>query len=494
MNNNFSDNIKIIRKEHNLSQEQLAEELGVSRQAISKWESGAAYPEMDKIITICKKYNCNIDDLLHSDIKEVKGEEETKKNINNYIEGFFQFVTDSVNMFIRMKFWSKMKFLFEQFVIALILMIGGKIIYGILTTIMSHSLLGMIPVSIYSRIESFFEAIYILIAFVVAVVVMVRIFKNRYLDYYEEVVEEQKEEKTSRTAKNDNAKITFKEESKIVVRNSKDSDYHLLRGLFKIFLFFVKLAVLQIEIGLCIALVFVGIGLSLSFLVSKTGIFFLGCFFGCLSSGIALAAVIILLFNFVFNRKSNKKLIIWSFVGSILVIGISIGMVMIGSLQFELVDEVKNPKTDEYVIEMNDSLLLRDRENIEYIPEERENIRIEYVVDEHLTTNYTLNNDNVIQLYSYTENEWAYMKNILKDLNNKRIYSNRDYETIRVYASAANLEKLHNNQTAYYDEQQRREEEMNALREELEETKRELEETKIELDAKNQELELETEE
>lgn len=37
MNNNFSENLKKIRKEYKLSQEQLADELGVSRQAISKW-------------------------------------------------------------------------------------------------------------------------------------------------------------------------------------------------------------------------------------------------------------------------------------------------------------------------------------------------------------------------------------------------------------------------------------------------------------------------
>ena len=82
MNNQFSENLKKIRKDNNLSQEQLADELGVSRQAISKWESGAAYPEMYKIIAICDKFNVNIDDLLHKDIKKVKGEQETKKNIN----------------------------------------------------------------------------------------------------------------------------------------------------------------------------------------------------------------------------------------------------------------------------------------------------------------------------------------------------------------------------------------------------------------------------
>ena len=68
MNNKFSENLKKIRKDNNLSQEQLADELGVSRQAISKWESAVAYPEMDKIITLCEKFNLNIDDLLHKDI------------------------------------------------------------------------------------------------------------------------------------------------------------------------------------------------------------------------------------------------------------------------------------------------------------------------------------------------------------------------------------------------------------------------------------------
>ena len=47
---NLADNLKRIRKDNNLSQEQLAEKLGVSRQSVSKWESGLSYPEMDKVL------------------------------------------------------------------------------------------------------------------------------------------------------------------------------------------------------------------------------------------------------------------------------------------------------------------------------------------------------------------------------------------------------------------------------------------------------------
>ena len=65
---NFKDNLKKIRKDNNLSQEELAEKLNVTRQSVSKWESGIAYPEMDKVIQICKMFNLNIDDLLNKDI------------------------------------------------------------------------------------------------------------------------------------------------------------------------------------------------------------------------------------------------------------------------------------------------------------------------------------------------------------------------------------------------------------------------------------------
>ena len=72
MNSNFADNLKKIRKEYGLSQEQLADKLGVSRQSVSNWESQQAYPEMDKVIQLCNMFNLNIDELLNKDIKQVK--------------------------------------------------------------------------------------------------------------------------------------------------------------------------------------------------------------------------------------------------------------------------------------------------------------------------------------------------------------------------------------------------------------------------------------
>lgn len=60
----LGDKLAKLRKENNYTQEQLAEILGVSRQAISKWESNAAYPETEKLIRLGKLYNCSMDYLL----------------------------------------------------------------------------------------------------------------------------------------------------------------------------------------------------------------------------------------------------------------------------------------------------------------------------------------------------------------------------------------------------------------------------------------------
>lgn len=60
----FGEKLKTIRKKHQLSQEGLAEMLGVSRQAVSKWELGEGYPEVDKLLILSKMMNTSLDSLL----------------------------------------------------------------------------------------------------------------------------------------------------------------------------------------------------------------------------------------------------------------------------------------------------------------------------------------------------------------------------------------------------------------------------------------------
>lgn len=60
----LGDKLSKLRKENNYTQEQLADILGVSRQAISKWESNITYPETDKLIRMSELFNCSLDYLL----------------------------------------------------------------------------------------------------------------------------------------------------------------------------------------------------------------------------------------------------------------------------------------------------------------------------------------------------------------------------------------------------------------------------------------------
>ena len=72
----FGDNLNLIRKNKKMSQEQLAEKMNVSRQSVSKWETGEAYPEMNNILELCKIFNCKINDLVHTDMTDISSLDE----------------------------------------------------------------------------------------------------------------------------------------------------------------------------------------------------------------------------------------------------------------------------------------------------------------------------------------------------------------------------------------------------------------------------------
>ena len=138
---NLGENLKKIRKENNLSQEQLAESLGVSRQSVSKWESGLAYPETDKVLALCKMFNLNMDELMNQDYKDVNETRQKNSNINKYVDDFLGYVTKTVDMFGAMKLKSKIKCLFELafiiFVIYIICCIIGSVASGIVFDVLS---------------------------------------------------------------------------------------------------------------------------------------------------------------------------------------------------------------------------------------------------------------------------------------------------------------------------------------------------------------------
>ena len=82
------------RKLHNLSQEKLAEQIGVSRQAVSKWERGEASPDTDNLIALSKLYNISLDELVLGESEPSVATEKASETFSNNSE---ETITEEIN-------------------------------------------------------------------------------------------------------------------------------------------------------------------------------------------------------------------------------------------------------------------------------------------------------------------------------------------------------------------------------------------------------------
>lgn len=83
----FGENLKLIRNDKKISQEYLAERLGVSRQSVSKWETGENYPSMQNIMALCTIFKCRINEIVHEDFEDINFlDEEIKMSVVKFKE------------------------------------------------------------------------------------------------------------------------------------------------------------------------------------------------------------------------------------------------------------------------------------------------------------------------------------------------------------------------------------------------------------------------
>lgn len=88
MNIEIANRLVKLRKEKGMSQEELADALGISRQAVSKWERAEASPDTDNLICLAKLYNLSLDSLLDTEqtaeeivVEQKEKTEESKRNV-----------------------------------------------------------------------------------------------------------------------------------------------------------------------------------------------------------------------------------------------------------------------------------------------------------------------------------------------------------------------------------------------------------------------------
>lgn len=230
--------------------------------------------------------------------------------------------------------------------------------------------------------------------------------------------------------------------------------------MLKCLLFIVKVFALLIAICFCISLICFVISFVISFLIMKTGLFFLGIVLALIACIIVNVIIVLTLFNFILNKKTDLKVLLFIFIGSIILLGIGIGIGAIGFTNFDFIDDINNTlfyKEDSFVVPMKDDLVIYDLYygyyNVEYLVDDRSDIKIAYKHTDFFEISYNIE-DNYLYLDIVDNNN--YLKNIrqgIKDINDKKIIDYSNFK-VYIYASEENINKLKMNRTNYFDELQ----------------------------------------
>ena len=177
----FNEKLQMLRKKNNLSQEELANMLDVTRQSVSKWESGITYPEMDKLLSLCKIFNCSLEELTNDDIKEIGLENKKKLNFDNFIDNFLELINKTYQMFRVMSFKDIIKCIFIMgiiFTLLLLLKIPFILLESNIRSVISHIGSGEIANIIKEIFHLIFESSYLFIF----IFLFIYLFKIIYLD------------------------------------------------------------------------------------------------------------------------------------------------------------------------------------------------------------------------------------------------------------------------------------------------------------------------
>jgi len=356
----FRKNLEYLRKGKKLSQEDLADKLGISRQSVSKWESGAAYPETDKMLALCKLFDCTLDELMNQDMQEEKLEESRKYTFNDFLKSVTGIVDRSIKMITSMNAKSLFKFVLEIGVLLLLIILMRlpfQYIYDAGANIFTQ-----IDSRYFDILRAFWKFLIDIVYLVVSVVGFVYIYKVRFLDPFEsiEVRETFKKEKVKE--KGDQPSVVKSEVKEVKKVEKRNVDFGIFRFLGKVVLFCIKCFVAFC--GLFVIFFFLcsvaGVVVSISWMFE--GVVFVGVLLFLLTLIAFLGMLIVVLYNFIFNRKTAWKKILVVFLITLIGFGISAGVGFLEFKEFSVNTECGSALTSDMEVkefEMRDNLAVQ---------------------------------------------------------------------------------------------------------------------------------------
>ena len=103
----FNEKLQELRKQNGLTQEELSEKLYVSRTAISKWESGRVYPNIESLKAIAKFFSVTVDELLSTDEVLTIAEEDSKRKEKHFRDLMYGLLDLCIAMLLFMPFFAE---------------------------------------------------------------------------------------------------------------------------------------------------------------------------------------------------------------------------------------------------------------------------------------------------------------------------------------------------------------------------------------------------
>lgn len=350
----FSEKLAKQRRANNLSQEQLADMLKVSRQSISKWESGESYPDMAKIIQVCKALNCSLNDIIDDEVMS-DAAIENQKDKKNYLEDFLNYITKTYNMFIHMNLKSKIIMIFEMLFLILILFIAITVISNGVMLFLGRLISLILPDKIYYPIYELLKTLILAVCSVIALIILFHLFKIRYLDYYVTIVDQnvnkQKVEEPIKENLDDSPLKKEKKDPIVVIRDPKHSSSKFFMGLANVTVLFLKIFLLILTIPIVFALL-IGIATFVFFILNKAP-FFKSVAITSLGVGILCYLIVNYVYNILFSRKQPYKTFLIILLSSLFIIGSGIGFSIYNFSKLKVLSENDNQDLieEKYVID-----------------------------------------------------------------------------------------------------------------------------------------------
>ncbi len=460
----FSEKLQFLRKEHKLSQEQLADMLDVSRQAVSKWESGQTYPEMDKLIELSKIFKCSLDDLTNDEIKNINSSK-SKNYINTIIDEIMDTINKSVDIFKNLDFKHICKFILLFLFILIVLSLILKLPFNYLSDI---------GLNLFNKFGDFGNILYglwkfilDLSYFIIILFIMIYLYKEKFLEKYSiieekhikksDIIEEKEKVNNYKTSKENKEEIV-KVENKV----KKNHNYAIFDFLASIIIFFIKFIAFFVGLLFVMVQFFLFSVLAISIYLIVNNIISFGLLFGLAFSIILCSLLIEIIYNFIVSRKNNFKKVFILFLISIFGLGISSGILIVEISKYSFINKApdKEHATNTKEINFNKDMIINFNDyniSYEFIADDnlKKKVLIEYSYYDEFTDVTIYNQDNNVYLNKSDEQylNKDNFKSMLKDFSNKKIY-NYSYlyrVDIKIYSSKENIKIINDNLKEYYN-------------------------------------------